>query len=372
VLMGADHLCALAVVAAPGEGSDSRSGESRDATKKHIKTFVSSLLLGLRWGIGHALGLVLVCVVFFSAKGSVDLDNVGDVADKIVGVSMVVLGLVSLLYLYRWRARVALEKRHLADALITSADTLEAHTEGRVLQSELKNRNLNDRYETVSIAVRPGSKEHERAHRNNFPHTHAESKDDDDAYEQTAREKKLGMREGTGKTMASHHTLEAEDVEVGMTPHDRGDHAGDGGRETETETETETDAEKTGTMRSRWSFLIGFTHGVASPSGILSVLPGVVLDDHGKASAYLIAFFVTSTTAMGVFAGVFGAAASLAQERAGRKSRFEKAKASDSDSRVTDAPTKVAMALNLFAGLAAVAIGVVWLVLSSLGKLGDL
>ena len=53
MLMGADHLCALAVVAAPGEGSDSRSGESRDATKKHIKTFVSSLLLGLRWGIGH-------------------------------------------------------------------------------------------------------------------------------------------------------------------------------------------------------------------------------------------------------------------------------------------------------------------------------
>ena len=40
--------------------------------------------------------------------------------------------------------------------------------------------------------------------------------------------------------------------------------------------------------------------------------------------------------------------------------------------RGSDAPARVAMGLNLFAGAAAVAIGVAWLALSAAGKLGDL
>ena len=43
---------------------------------------------------------------------------------------------------------------------------------------------------------------------------------------------------------------------------------------------------------------IGLVHGVAGPSGILAVLPAVVLADAGKSAAYLVAFFAASATAM--------------------------------------------------------------------------
>ena len=119
--------------------------------------------------------------------------------------------------------------------------------------------------------------------------------------------------------------------------------------------------------KSRWSFAIGFSHGVASPSGILSVLPAVVLDDSAKASAYLVAFFITSTASMGAFAGAFGLVAAAAAAVAAAPTRDR-----DPAARVSDAPVRVAMGLNLFAGAAAIAIGVAWLALSATGKLGDL
>ena len=129
----------------------------------------------------------------------------------------------------------------------------------------------------------------------------------------------------------------------------------------------EREKEKTASeTRARWSFAIGFSHGIASPSGILSVLPAAVLDDSAKASAYLVAFFLTSTASMGAFAGAFGLVASLAAAAAAA------APGRDPVRRVSDAPVRVAMGLNLFAGVAAVAIGVAWLVLSATGKLGDL
>ena len=97
------------------------------------------------------------------------------------------------------------------------------------------------------------------------------------------------------------------------------------------------------------------------------MLPAVVLDDSAKATAYLVAFFITSTASMGAFAGAFGLVASLAAAAAAAA-----APGRDPVRRVSDAPVRVAMGLNLFAGVAAVAIGVAWLVLSATGKLGDL
>lgn len=318
MLMGADHLCALAVVAAPGE-SDVQS----DRSPRHLKTAIRSLVLGVRWGTGHALGLALVCVVFFSAKGSVNLDSVGVVADKIVGASMVFLGVLALAQLYRWRLRRAIEKKHLSDPLVDSADTLEEHAVGRAVAQELKmNGVCNGSSINQSIAVCPHSAEHKRAHELNQPHVHR----DDYVTHHAEIDVEQGSPEGLGSPDGSSPDSSRDSSDV----------------------------------RSKWSTAIGFSHGVASPSGILSVLPAVVLDDHGKASAYLITFLLTSTASMGAFALLFGLLASVAQYKA------------RGESRRSDAPTRVAMALNLFAGVSAVAIGIAWLVLSSLGKLGDL
>ena len=380
VLMGVDHLCALAVVAAPAESdvkSAERAEDVRDATSSpsspdarggttehlptHLAVFLKSLALGIRWGLGHAAGLALVCAVFFPAKGRISLDGVGEVADKIVGASMVFLGAMALAQLRAWRRRRALERAHLDDALGNAASDLQPHAEGRWLDLEAQRDAAlakTSRLETERprrsppspLTVRPGSAAHAYAHDLDLPHVH--------------------RVEGAGAPRADETVAEqpetpalvsSDGVDEGIDRRaTRGADAQDAGVEREKEkTASET--------RARWSFAIGFSHGIASPSGILSVLPAAVLDDSAKASAYLVAFFLTSTASMGAFAGAFGLVASLAAAAAAAA-----APGRDPVRRVSDAPVRVAMGLNLFAGVAAVAIGVAWLVLSATGKLGDL
>ena len=148
--------------------------------------------------------------------------------------------------------------------------------------------------------------------------------------------------------------------------------------------------------RERWTFGVGVVHGVAGPSGVLAVLPAVVLSDEGKAATYLIAFLCASTLAMAAFAAGFGALTQRAvlaaakedeEEEGAKEAEAEEGGGDGGDggasrsppppppprvSRATDRATRIAMGLNLFAGCLAIAIGVTWITLSSLGLLGDL
>ena len=128
--MGADHLIALAVVAAPGaperrkrrdvesRGGDYRAEDEEDdedendderttrfGARPGLRRALRSAMLGVQWGCGHALGLALVCAVFFATRRRMNLDDFGEYADKAVGASMIALGLVSLWSLWRWRRR---------------------------------------------------------------------------------------------------------------------------------------------------------------------------------------------------------------------------------------------------------------------------
>ena len=426
--MGADHLCALAVVAAPGESdlrpSDRARGARRtpndapraeenlssvgetssaghrsdvDVNPKHFarQTFLKSSALGVRWGLGHAAGLALVCAAFFSAKGAVSLDGVGDVTDKVVGASMVLLGVLALAQLRAWRRRRALERAHLNDALANAAADLQPHAEGRRMDLEARrdgpwSKTAFDHNQTARrmsaqfapLEVRPGSAAHAHAHDLDLPHVHRErrmeEKDFSDA-ERGARFGPPGDNAARAMRNAVHANEHASDVELGVSSEDlffsdaaettfpRADNSA-ARDEDENKNKNEDEPSASAKARSRWSFAIGFSHGVASPSGILSVLPAVVLDDSAKASAYLVAFFITSTASMGAFAGAFGLVAAAAAAAAAAAPTRDR----DPAARVSDAPVRVAMGLNLFAGAAAIAIGVAWLVLSATGKLGDL
>lgn len=57
VLTGPDHLSALAMLS--------------------VGTTFRAFVLGVRWGVGHSLGLFLVAVVFFLSSQQLDLDRVG-------------------------------------------------------------------------------------------------------------------------------------------------------------------------------------------------------------------------------------------------------------------------------------------------------
>ncbi|KAJ0397868.1 hypothetical protein P43SY_005959 [Pythium insidiosum] len=73
VLTGPDHLSALATLSA---GSSWRS-----------------FALGIRWGCGHSIGLVIMAVIFISLDGKLDFTALNLVTDVLVGVFMVGLGL---------------------------------------------------------------------------------------------------------------------------------------------------------------------------------------------------------------------------------------------------------------------------------------
>eukprot|EP00644_Phytophthora_capsici_P017068 jgi/Phyca11/12104/fgenesh1_pm.PHYCAscaffold_96_\ len=73
VLTGPDHLSALAAM--------SNGGSWR------------AFALGLRWGCGHSLGLIIMTAIFFAAGQTIDLDATGEYLNYVVGVFMIALGL---------------------------------------------------------------------------------------------------------------------------------------------------------------------------------------------------------------------------------------------------------------------------------------
>ena len=387
--MGADHLIALAVVASPDAPEreprrdvESRGGhhradgddgddENRDAERDRpgLRRALRAGMLGVQWGIGHALGLALVCAVFFATRRRMNLDDFGDYADKAVGASMIALGLISLWHLRTWRTRRERERAHIVDERVAGAGDPEVHAEvpARCPSSQqpassqheaAPSRQSSPR--SVALVLQAGSEEHAAAHDMRLPHIHVPAG--------SSPSSSSPAKPASGRAL-----LAAESF-----PSRAG---GDALCEKKSESEEEASESRRG-----WSMSIGLVHGVAGPSGILAVLPAVVLADAGKSAAYLVAFFAASATAMGAFAAIFGYVTDLAVRRQmddGRDGRCEEdvgeregvgfdSRERRVGTRATDAATRVAMGLNLGAGVLAVAVGTLWLILSGLGLLGSL
>lgn len=380
--MGADHLIALAVVASPDAPEreprrdvESRGGhhradgddENRDAERDRpgLRRALRAGMLGVQWGIGHALGLALVCAVFFATRRRMNLDDFGDYADKAVGASMIALGLISLWHLRRWRTRRERERAHIVDERVAGAGDPEVHDDvASASASQLAAAAAPSRHASpahVALVLEAGSEEHAAAHDMRLPHIHV------------PRVSSPSSSSSSPAKPASSQLAAAERV---TSP-------GGAARFGEQKIDDESKAEESSTddkSRRGWSMSIGLVHGVAGPSGILAVLPAVVLADAGKSAAYLVAFFVASATAMGAFAAIFGYVTDLAVRRQmdddAQHDGCEDVGAVDSRerrvTRATDAATRVAMGLNLGAGVLAVAVGTLWLALSGLGLLGSL
>jgi hypothetical protein len=377
--MGADHLIALAVVASPDAPEreprrdvESRGGhhradgddENRDAERDRpgLRRALRAGMLGVQWGIGHALGLALVCAVFFATRRRMNLDDFGNYADKAVGASMIALGLISLWHLRTWRTRRERERAHIVDERVAGAGDPEVHAEvparcpssqqpASSQQSAAPSRQSSPR--SVALVLQAGSEEHAAAHDMRLPHIHVPVG--------SSPSSSSPAKPASGRALVAAERFPSPDA---------------------------SDADQSSTDESRrgWSMSIGLVHGVAGPSGILAVLPAVVLADAGKSAAYLVAFFAASATAMGAFAAIFGYVTDLAVRRQmddGRDGRCEEdvgeregvgfdSRERRVGTRATDAATRVAMGLNLGAGVLAVAVGTLWLILSGLGLLGSL
>ncbi len=403
--MGADHLIALAVVASPDvpereprRDVESRGGhhradgddENRDAERDRpgLRRALRAGMLGVQWGIGHALGLALVCAVFFATRRRMNLDDFGNYADKAVGASMIALGLISLWHLRTWRTRRERERAHIVDERVAGAGDPEVHAEvparcpssrqpASPRQSASPSRQSSPH---VALVLRAGSEEHAAAHDMRLPHIHVPAG--------SSPSSSSPAKPASGRAPVAAERFPSPGGDAPCELKIDGASVADASDADESRrVQTSPDDESTIPDESRrgWSMSIGLVHGVAGPSGILAVLPAVVLADAGKSAAYLVAFFAASATAMGAFAAIFGYVTDLAvrrqmddgrdgceedvgeREGVGLDSRERRV-----GTRATDAATRVAMGLNLGAGVSAVAVGTSWLILSGLGLLGSL
>ena len=77
VLMGPDHLSALACLCSPSPRR--------------------AWILGLRWSLGHTGGVLLVAAAVGLLRGFLDVDAVAGMGEKLVGLTLIALGVWSLL-----------------------------------------------------------------------------------------------------------------------------------------------------------------------------------------------------------------------------------------------------------------------------------
>jgi hypothetical protein len=83
VFSGPDHLAALAPLS--------------------LKAGRRAWAVGLRWGLGHASGVLLVAAVAFGLKQVIHLESLAGWGERLVGATLIVLGLWGLRSLFRER-----------------------------------------------------------------------------------------------------------------------------------------------------------------------------------------------------------------------------------------------------------------------------
>jgi ABC-type nickel/cobalt efflux system permease component RcnA len=76
VYVGADHLAALMPLS--------------------VGRKLKAAWMGVRWGVGHSAGVVIVAILFLVVREAVDLEPVGEWGERLVGVMLIGLGILGM------------------------------------------------------------------------------------------------------------------------------------------------------------------------------------------------------------------------------------------------------------------------------------
>lgn len=313
VLTGPDHLSALAAMAAGGSW----------------KAFA----LGIRWGCGHSLGLLIMTGIFFAAGQTIDLDAVGGYLNYVVGVFMIALGIWTAKGIrQKYREDVAEQEK----AGASSVDDLESNFDS--------NRSYADQFNSD----------------NKVPKV-VEFNPEPRRVATTVTSTSSSASEGNpGRSPSGAFFL----VVNGDKNNDSTDN-GPGTPVMALSPRSDSEEPKRKTFKEKYcsdmnfqnpmmqkitALCVGIVHGIAGPGGILGVLPAVVLNNWGKSTAYLGSFIAASILTMGCFAAIYG----------------------EVTRRLGGNTPKMALRVGLVSSAFSFIVGVLWIILQSAGVLDEI
>lgn len=316
VLTGPDHLSALATLS---------------ANTYNLEAF----WYGVRWGIGHSFGLILVGSVLImldslNRKNDNDDDPIGiseyfqNVCESLVGVFMIALGIYGL--------RSAFVKHRLERESEGETNNLsdEENRNGDLLSSLIKS---DHGHASNALELSPN----------------LDSPLDSTACDVYNGEASMSLAyvsyDAMGTTIRPTRKRETNVSDYIHNHHHHHDCCGDG------DEDCCNCCPNLNIPKPLLSLGIGIIHGVAGPGGVLGVLPAVQLHNLALASIYLFTFCVVSTLTMGTYAALYGTFSSYI-----------------STGRETVTPFRV----EIFSSGLSVFVGAMWLFLLSIGKLNDI
>lgn len=374
-LTGPDHLSALATLS---------------GTNISSQTFLASFLLGIKWGLGHSLGLLVVGGILIAMEeGSNDwigMDTeMKEIIDTFVGVFMLALGCYGLHKACRNKqeaaASTAIMSRSLSKESLAEAESILKNSEMNHRRKSMEiieqmaealNRdgddmrgsggglNYEDNEERDIIVDMDADIEQRIFHAAQSLRQNSDiSSNDSNDKQFMMGSLKASAKGALSRSFVSILTADrpASLMKASSFVHD---HNASVRRKSITLDNHSNEISRCSCFSMSTSgvlaIIAGIVHGVAGTGGVLGVIPAVQLRNAKLASIYLSAFCLTSTLVMGGFAALYG--------------RFSiwlaggRGEGSYGGSRV----------FQVEAGSAflSIAVGIVWLVLLSIGGLEEI
>ena len=303
VLTGPDHLSALATLSA-------------------VSDFCTSFFLGVRWGLGHSTGLLLVGIILiihdYGKDPSEDDTRVIDVPEGLSHFFEALVG-IFMLFLGAFGLRRAFRKKKKLDGRI------------EIPSSNLEVVAVTDVDVPVVPKERPAGLENVHIYH------------DDPHHDEEARLDQLT------EILADNYSNKEPDPEPNATVTDS---ASSNAAPTATSHVHGWGSFLSTSRRSvsarSMAVFAGIIHGLAGPGGVLGVIPAVQLHNWKLATLYLSCFCLSSTLTMGCFASLYG----VCSAKLGRRTHLE-------------------YQIHLFSACLSIIVGLLWLLLIALGKLDD-